>query len=284
MAKKISILMAYAPRRRQLKNTLQSYRYWYEDIKDSIELVVINDTPESSENPDELEAVLQEFCPFDYRAYPVDRSNQQFKNPGVLYNMAASLASAELLHITNPENLHMGPILKDAIENHSGDELYSVYGCKTFWDMPPDFADVLESEKKYVDIFCFNGWYQHSNYNHRMLHFATVISAVGFHRVGGFDPRFQYGVGLDDNDFIEEILKKDFKLRIIDDLYAAHQPHSRSHWISNDGIENNERSYLNKWGRHAIPAFPMGKEKMHFDRMQETTEKTIYYMPVMRMP
>lgn len=281
MGKKISILMAYAPRRRQLKNTLQSYRHWYSDIVDDVELIVINDSPE---DPTELESVLSQFCPFDYVAYEVDRSGQEFKNPGVLYNMAAGLASAELLHLTNPENLHMGPILKDAIENHAGDDSYSVYACKTYWDIPPDFSDVLEDEKKYVDIFCFNGWYQHSKYNHRMLHFATVISAAGFYEVGGFDPIFKDGVGLDDNDFIEAVLKKDFNLRIVDELYAAHQPHSRSHWVSNDGIENNERAYLNKWGRHAIPAFPIGKEKVHFEMMEKTTDRSIYYMPIMRMP
>ena len=281
MAKKISILMAYAPRRRQLKNTLQSYAHWYSDIKDEVELVVVNDTPEE---PGELEMVLEKFCPFDYKIHTVDRSRQEFRNPGVLYNLAAAMAGAKLLHITNPENMHMGPILKDALEKHSGDSMYSVYGCKTLWDMPPDFLEILGSEKKYVDIFCFNGWYQHSKYNHRLLNFATVISAKGFYAMGGFDSRFQNGIGLDDNDFIEEVIKNEFELRVVDDIYAAHQPHSRGHWMSNDGVENNERQYLNKWGRHAIPAFPIGKEREHFDRMESHADRSIVYLPIMRMP
>lgn len=249
---KISILMAYHKRPIHIKNTLESYKIHYDP--QNIEVVLIEDTP-NDKGTEVLSVLEQSGIPFVYRS--VDRSDRQYKNPGVLYNLAAEVASNDVLHLTNPENLHVGPILnhcQDYIKNDN----YIVYGCRTLSTCLDSARSTIDGIDQLTNWGEASGWYQHSKIYNRLLHFASVIHKDLYFKIEGFDPAYDYGVGYEDNDFIQKLFVSGTSILAFDDPYAAHQAHDRAHWMINDmkGIEINSGVYLQKWGRSPMENYP----------------------------
>ena len=54
-------------------------------------------------------------------------------------------------------------------------------------------------------IYDWKGWYNHSKYNPRNLHFLSIISRENIDKVGGFCEDFAYGLWYDDDDFLHRI-------------------------------------------------------------------------------
>lgn len=249
---KISILMAYHKRPIHLKNTLESYKIHYDS--NNIEVILIEDTPD--DNGIEVLSVLENSkIPYIYRA--VDRSDREYRNPGVLYNLAAEIASYDILHLTNPENLHVGPILNHCI-NYIKNDNYIVYGCRTLSTCLDSAVATINSIEQITNWGEARGWYQHSKIYNRLLHFASIIHKDVYSKIEGFDPIFDYGVGYEDNDFIQKIFTTGIPILIFDEPYAAHQAHDRGHWMKNqmEGIRINSGMYLQKWGASPVENYP----------------------------
>lgn len=238
----ISVMMAYHDRPDHLKNTLESYNYFYKDL--DYEVVVIEDT--SKDQGKECLRVLKN-SGIPYQHVIVDRSHKKFRNPGILYNQGVDIAKGDVIHLTNPENLHCGPILTHCLD-HITKENYIVYACRTLRLLPVSFEHALAN----IDGMTYweeaSGWYQHSVIYNRLLHFASVISKELYQKIGGFNPRFDDGIGYEDNDFIKRI--KTFKIPVLtcDEHFAAHQAHGREHWANGEGILINQDVYQQIWG------------------------------------
>lgn len=241
----ISVLMSYYRRPDHLRNTLESYRHHYSDM--DIEVVVVEDTPDDGGKA--CGRVLSEGG-IPYQHITVNRSDKTYRNPGVLCNKAAELAKYEVLHLTNPENMHMGPILSHCVDYIKPDN-YLVYGCRSLRTLPSSFTSARACIEDMTYWEECDGWYQHSVIHNRLLHFATVISKDLYFSVGGFDPRFDDGVGYEDNDFIRRIKSKNIPVLTFDEPYAAHQVHERGHW-NGDGSLVNQAVYRDIWGENAV--------------------------------
>ena len=241
----ISVVMAYHNRPDHLKNTLESYNHFYKDL--DYELVVVEDSPPDSGKA--CEAVLLDNR-IKFKHVMVCRNNQPYRNPGVLYNKGVELAEGEFIHLTNPENLHCGPILTHCLD-HITEENYLVYACRTLRLLPVSFQHALANIDGMTNWDEAWGWYQHSVIYNRLLHFAAVISKKLYTEIGGFDPRFDNGIGFEDNDFIRRIKQLEVPVLTFDEPFAAHQSHDRGH-LAGNGYSINQQLYQEIWGESTI--------------------------------
>ena len=237
----ISVIMGYNNRPQQLENTLRTIEHFCADILEDVDLVVIDDSSE-----DHLRA---ESCLGDYKGpyqhVYLDRRNQQYRNPGSVYNMAAEMAKSDLLFLTNPENMHCGPVLQAGMVEYEVGS-YAVFGCRTLRMIPTSWRRVIENPDAFTNWQEAHGWYQHSRIYNRLLHFAAFIDKETYSKVGGFDENYDHGVGFEDNDFIEEIIRNEVPITVVDEPFVAHQPHGRPR--VNDGWYRNEKMFKEKWG------------------------------------
>jgi hypothetical protein len=236
-----SIICAYFERPQQFENTLQSIEYHYADMLDQVQLVVIDD---SSRNVLSAERVLREYK-VQYKVKAVDRRSRQFRNPGVLYNMAAEIADSELLLLTNPENIHCGNLITPALKVHKKNQ-YTVFGCRTLRTVPSSFNTFNRDIDAWTNWGEVDGWYQHSHIYNRLLHFASFITKDDYTKIGGFDPVYDNGLGYEDNDFIEVVIREGMNIWVVDDPFVAHQPHSRA--MNKMGFETNHKIFIDRWG------------------------------------
>ena len=257
-----SIVMAYNDRLPQLKNTLDSFKHFYKDIGNKIQIVIIDD---SSEDENELKnfidenAVLSDKYPFHFTYEYINRKDTKFRNPAILYNKAVELAKYENIMITNPENLHTTNVIEHVAANLEAG-MYIVYGCKTV-NQPPSFEAIYNSESQFVienDPNSRRGWYQHSVFNNRLFHFLAAIKKSDYQSFGGFDPEYDKGVAVDDNDFICEVDKAGLRIVSVDDVYACHQSHRRP---ANQDVEAeykiNLMRFIAKWGASPYDIMPI---------------------------
>jgi hypothetical protein len=193
--------MAYAPREEQFHRTIESYERLYGD-RDDWEVVVVGDT---CEVPYIHSRIVSCSVP-----RPPERTN-----PGVLLNLAASMANGERLVITCPEVMHRGDVLAHA-DKAMATMTYICYPCLT-----------LRKDGQ-VDSSFMNGWYQHPKHSNRLLHFCSVITRELFMSMGGFHLSFDLGHGHEDVYFaLMAMYSKTMKIMTPDEPVVAHQWHPR---------------------------------------------------------
>lgn len=241
MSLKASIVMAYNNRPQQLENTLRSYEYWYSDIMDDFELIVIDDSSHVTMRADR---VLDGYKG-KYTCESVDRSHKPHRNPGVLYNRAVELSSSDLIFLTNPENIHCGPVLKAGIKEHKLGS-YTIFGCRTMRPIAASWINFIKMPDRLTNWDEVNGWYQHSQIYNRLLHFAAFIDKSTYNQIGGFDPIYDDGVGFEDNDFIEKIIQAEIPITVIDEPFVGHQAHGRPE--PSAPYFKNQKVFIDKWG------------------------------------
>jgi GT2 family glycosyltransferase len=242
----ISVVMAYYKRPEHLRVTLESYNYFYKSL--DYEVVVIEDTS-SDQSMDCLRVLNASGIKFKHEN--VDRSHKEFHNPGVLYNRAVEIADGDIIHITNPENMHFHPILTHCLD-HITEENYVVYACRTLNAQPDSFLAAQGSLDQITNWGEARGWYQHSVIYSRLLHFSTIISKKLYKTIGGFDPRFDDGIGYEDNDFIRRVKSFNIPVLTFDDLFSGHQSHDRGHWAGMGGLYKNQAVYREIWNEDTI--------------------------------
>lgn len=231
----ISVLFAYRDRLPQFRHTLQSYQHWYGPTLEGVQLIMVDDTPTDSEAlPRLLRELGLEGGP--HRVVIVQRDGAH--NPGVLYNQAGTLADAPLVALTNPENLHLGPVLQHAQEHWQSGH-YLVYGCRALKAIPDRWEDVLHDPDRF-----HASWYQHTQHSARHLHFMTVLATDDFRRIG-FDPAYDDGHAFEDNDFVRRIQEAQLHLDCYDEPAVGHQPHTH-HWNA-EYTERNRTVYAARW-------------------------------------
>lgn len=239
----ISIVMGYRSRPEAFQKTLESYRYFYKDLE--YEICLIDDTPDDNHCE---EILLNSGIPYQYKK--VNRADKKFRNPGLVYNMAVYMAKYPVIHITNPENIHFGPLLIHALD-HIKDNNYLVYGCRSLIDIPTDVIDLINNPNSLVDYKDGNeGWYQHTKKNNRLLHFASIMYTDLFKSIGGFNGCYENGVGFEDNDFVQTVLSNKIEILAFDDPFVGHQRHDRSYMMEfwDEGYHRNAGEYLKRWG------------------------------------
>lgn len=221
----ITLVAAYHDRAKQWSNTQESLRFWYGDSPSWLKVRIVE-----------------------------DKRSHEWRNPGVLYNQACEGVDTDLIFLTNPENLHVGPVLEKCREVVR-DGTYLVFGCRSLKTVPASFNDALKDIDAYTDFDKFNGWYQHTKHRMGILHFASCITKNDWARVGGFDPAFDEGLDYEDIDFATSVAHTPgMNVAATDSPFVAHQAHYRK-----PKTEESERlralnraRYFSKWGTKAF--------------------------------
>jgi len=209
---KIAIVLTYYQRQRQLSNTLDSFKQYNPD---DFFVVIVDD-----DSPDDI--VLGDY-PFDITVLKIQDKN--WINPGPAYNTGFKEAinnGADVIIIQNAECYHKGDII-EAVKSNITEKHYLAFGAYAL------------SQDQDIDFTAYNmrtathngdsAWYNHSVYRPEALHFCTAITVNNLKKLNGFDERFAFGIGFDDNYFIYQVRMARFRIKFIDNPFVLHQFH-----------------------------------------------------------
>lgn len=212
---KISIVLTYYQRIKQLLNTLESFNQYNPN---DFNVIIVDD-----DSPDDIN--LSGY-PYDIIILKMsDKKSSRRINPGPAYNtgfIEAINQGSDVIIIQNAECCHMGDII-GAVKNNITDKKYIAFGCYALSkDQNIDFKALnMRTATHNGD----SAWYNHSRYRPEALHFCTAITVKDLKKINGFDERFAFGIGFDDNYFIWQIKTAGLQVHFIDDPYVFHQYH-----------------------------------------------------------
>lgn len=256
---KISVVMSYYRRIRELESTLNSIR---KTSHKDFEVIIVDDgTGDGEHSPVHIP---QKFEDLNITLLRVNPEDKWWVNPCVPFNVGFHHASGDVVLIQSPESYHNGDVLSHVAENLKENEYYS-YGC---YSLDPNITNILingtEEQKKAIEnldglpthgpstqfIVCNadvkeaaagrdiesldrvpqvmpgeNGWYNHSTHRATYYHFMSAIYNSHLKEMGGFDERYAHGLCWDDNEFVYRIRNKELEVKIVDDPFCFHQYH-----------------------------------------------------------
>lgn len=206
---KYSIIMPYYDRAEQLKNTLQSFIRLYSDRMD-FQIVLVVDNKMSTRMTQQYYAVTAAY-EGQLQICTIWSSGKNLYNPAIAFNEGAEWASGSILILTSPECKHETNILAEMdVEFKENIDAYVVCACKSIR------ADGT-----------LHMWYQHTEHRNERYHFCSAITKKNYKLIEGFDERYAYGYGYDDDDFRDRVMHADLQFCVRDDLLVAHQHHEK---------------------------------------------------------
>jgi glycosyltransferase involved in cell wall biosynthesis len=231
----ISIVTGYYNRLDLFLNTLRTISK--SEVKD-IEVIAVDD---GSSEEHRLEDLIEVF-PF-LKVIRVEPEDKWWVNPCVTFNKGFKEANGDIIVIQNPECKHMGDVLTEASKIKEGE--YISFACYSI-DEDTTYGKNLIINNRPASHDGDNAWYNHSVFRPVGYHFCAVITKKDLDELGGFDERYAYGIGYDDNEFLHRVKKK-LNFRIVDNPFVIHQWHKSvnySHLDTNNLLEKN-RNLLN---------------------------------------
>ncbi len=225
--KTVSIVMTYFERLRQLRNTLDSFRF--HGYGKDVEVIIVDDGSER-----ERIKIDDGEYDFSIKVIELDPRKKWYHNSCVPFNVGFAQCSSELIIIQNAECLHYSNIVDYARKNLN-ETNYLAFGCysinsATFEKICgiPSFADKIGALRFKDTRATFDGeegWYNHSAHNPVAYHFCTALTKNNLQMIRGFDLAYAKGIGFDDNEFIYRINESRLRIQIINDCIVVHQHH-----------------------------------------------------------
>ena len=225
----IAIVMTYYNRQEQLSKTLESFKKY--DPKEFI-VVIVDDASEK-------EIVLPD-VKFDITVLKVENKTWLQGDPA--YNMGfhyALLKDPEIVIIQNAECYHMGDVLSYA--KRVDDKTYITFGCYS-QGRGEEIGSVINNR-----CATFGGesaWYNHPVYRPVGFHFCSAITGNNLKKLNGFDERFSFASGSDDNYFLHQIGCLGLNVEITAEPFVIHQWHEQNQVNSAESYEVNNKIYL----------------------------------------
>jgi glycosyltransferase involved in cell wall biosynthesis len=224
---KISIVMTYFERPEQLRNTLDSFDF--QGYGEGVEVIIVDDG--SVKAP---AAGLIGMHDFGIKVMYLEPAQKWYCNPCVPFNIGFNAAMGDVVIIQNAECYHHGDIAGHALQNLN-DGNYLSYACLSQTKEDSEMASGLQpfARLREMAAICNTaavgdgvpGWYNHSTFFPRALHFCAAISLRNLRRLKGFDERFAKGLCFDDDEFLYRIKRSGLKVDIVDDPFVVHQWH-----------------------------------------------------------
>lgn len=248
---KISIVTAYYNRKQLLINTLNSI---VKSQHDDYEFIIVDD---ASDEEHRIEDLLIRY-PF-IKLIRVNREDKWYFNPCIPFNMGFKKASGEIILIQNPECLHVGDILKYTNNNLQIGNYFS-YSCYSV-DLPTTqkfstydltVNEILNNVPLYNKSVTSDGemsWYNHPYYRPVGYHFCSAITKKDLIDLDGFDEKYAWGIGYDDDDFLRRVKGK-LNFQFVENPFVIHQYHyniSNNYKIEDaqNKLNRNKNLYLN---------------------------------------
>lgn len=209
---KFEIIATYYNRLPQLLNTIKSLNKYG---RDDFEFGVVDDASDC-----ELTRLNNEFP-----LWTIRMSNKTWFNSSVPFNTGFRFAltrNPEIIILQNAECYHAGDILGYAEDNLTDKNVIS-FPC---YSLSKD--DTLPPERMNNRGASFDGesaWYNHPAYRPVGYHFCMAITADNLRKLNGFDERFAYGIGYDDNYFLQQIKNMGLVIDIPYEPFVFHQWH-----------------------------------------------------------
>ena len=226
----ISIVMTYFERKNQLINTIKSFSMQgYEGV----EVIIVDD---GSVKEPVTEEELSYFAPkLDIRIIRIETAKKKYFNPCIPFNQGFAEVRGSIIIIQNAECIHVSDIVSYCRKNLD-DSRYFSFGCFSIDQeamiqiskreiLDRLFLEKFISKNKAVTIDGETGWYNHSVFRPVAYHFTAALTRDNLDLLKGFDTRYAYGIGYDDDEIIERIKRSKMKIEIIDDVNVLHQWH-----------------------------------------------------------
>jgi glycosyltransferase involved in cell wall biosynthesis len=253
MDKKVSLILPYYNRKKLLLNTLKSLEHFYSEI-DNFEIIIVDDGSNYENKLNDLNFKL------DIKV--VEIKNKNGINPCYPYNVGVKNSIGDILVLSSPETFHTSNMFKisnnfDLLNNNTY-LLFSVF-CLTDNHMideiiKQDFKDALIIVNKNKDNFFknlgelgysynnkFGSWYLHSHIKPSGLNFFTAITREKYYEISGFDERFRFGTGYDDDEFKERLIADNTEFIYYDEAIGIHINHEV---VNNSSPTTNYNTYL----------------------------------------
>lgn len=249
----VSIILPYYNRLPLLINTMRSFEHFY--IDKDVEVIIVDDGSSDEHRLDNRE--------FKIKTKIIRIENKNGINPCYPYNVGVRHSSGDILILSSPETFHTRDMFSitnnfDMLNNDTY-LLFSVF-CLTQSNMineilnESNFNVVIKNvndnmSKFYMNLgengYPFNNnfgsWYLHSQIRSTGLNFFTAITREKYYGMSGFDERFRFGTGFDDNEFKDRLLISNTKFIYYDEAIAIHINHEV---VNNSSPTTNHILYL----------------------------------------
>lgn len=240
---KISIVMAYYNRKKQLMETLNGFEKMYGNKYD-FELIIVDD---NSNEENRLEDIVNNYSFYIHLIRISKEEKGERINPCIAYNKGFEEAKGEIIIIQNPECFHVGNILEH-IQNNLKEEDYFSYSCfnANSYKLTQELLnskDIINKvnyepflKRNVEDPGTQMNWLNHPTDEahggrQNAYHFCSVIYKSKLDLIGGFDKRFGDGYCFDDDEFILSIkYNLQLKIKIVkpDECFVIHQYHTKN--------------------------------------------------------
>ena len=233
----VSIILPYYNRKSLLLKTLQSFEYFY--LHKDIEVVIVDDGSNEEHRLDNDQ--------FNINTKVIRLENKNGINPCYPYNVGVRHSSGNIIVLSSPETFHTKDMFKitNNFESLSNETylLFSVF-CITQNDMInnvlneqnfPSVAKIIRTnipnfysnlgENGYPFNNRFGSWYLHSQIRPSGLNFFTAMTRQKYYDMSGFDERFRFGTGFDDDEFKNRLVENGTKFIYYDEAVAIHVNH-----------------------------------------------------------
>lgn len=238
---KISIVMSYYNRDKQLVRTLQSINDSAYD-KSKIEVIIFDDKSDK-------EPLIINTAEYQYSIKLIYNEFDDFKkyiNSCNSYNRAMRYITGEFVIIQNPECFHIGDVISHAVNKLKEDKNnYIAYACwstgsdnlsKELFNVrknPSAVKNIVDN--RWPELVGYppelKGWYNESSIIPHCYHFGVALSHEKLDIIGTFDTNYGTLLGFDDVELTSRILFQNSTNVIIPDhnysLMVVHQDHAK---------------------------------------------------------
>jgi hypothetical protein len=204
-----TIVMTYYNRQQQLEKTLESFVQYYPY---DFNVIIVDDGS--------VDDVVLPKLPFKTSVLKMRDKTWMIGDPAWNTGFKEALkTNPDIIIIQNAECCHQGDILGYA--KKVTDETYISFGCYSLG--PCDKFKTINA--RHINFDGENAWYNHPVYWPCGYHFCSAITTKNLIKLNGFDERFSFGLGYDDDYLLHQVKCLGLKIEITEDPFVFHQWH-----------------------------------------------------------
>ena len=218
--KKISIVMGYINRLKQLEITIQTIM---QSKHINYEIIIVNDGEEN------IDFLIEKYN-VDMKI--INNYLNKSVNPCMSYNLGIKNATGEIIIIQNPECCHIGDVLTVTnVTLKQNDHLtFSAFYLDNYEKNNKLYDILLENKNNNFWSLCkikkllnftldykqnnlpknTNGWVSHHFYNKNHLHFCIAMYKSDLLKINCFSDEYQNGICFDDDDLVRKTICNNF--------------------------------------------------------------------------